>query len=176
MEFQSFPSIPRLSRDCVVSEKIDGTNAQIAFDDNSQLIGIGSRNKWITPESDNYGFAKWVMANLEELRKLGPGTHYGEWWGNGIQRGYGQTKKRFSLFNAGRWTEENTPECVSVVPILYKGLFDTTAIDEVLEILRTNGSMAAPGFMNPEGIVVFHEASRTLFKKTLDKNDAHKGA
>jgi hypothetical protein len=30
--------------------------------------------------------------------------------------------------------------------------------------------------MKPEGIVVYHAASRTLFKKTLDKNDGHKSA
>lgn len=29
LEFVEFPKIPRLSRDIIVTEKIDGTNAQI---------------------------------------------------------------------------------------------------------------------------------------------------
>lgn len=36
------------------------------------------------------------------------------------------------------------------------------------------GSAAAPGFMDPEGVVVYVAAARTLFKKTI-KGDAHKG-
>lgn len=47
-----------------------------------------SRTRWITPEDDNYGFAKWANENKEELLKLGIGQHFGEWWGSGIQRGY----------------------------------------------------------------------------------------
>ena len=34
---------------------------------------------------------------------LVPGRHFGEWWGSGIQRGYGLDEKTFSLFNAYRW-------------------------------------------------------------------------
>jgi hypothetical protein len=30
VEFAGFPKIARLSRECVITEKIDGTNAQIA--------------------------------------------------------------------------------------------------------------------------------------------------
>jgi hypothetical protein len=30
--------------------------------------------------------------------------------------------------------------------------------------------------MKPEGVVVFHAPSQSLFKVTLDKNDGHKGA
>lgn len=40
--------------------------------------------------------------------------------------------------------------------------------------LAVNGSYAAPGFMNPKGVVVFHAANGTLFKKTLG-GDGHKG-
>lgn len=173
MEFVPFPKIARLSRECVVTEKLDGTNASIHLDEEGN-VRVGSRNRWIEPGDDNFGFARWVHDNLEELRQLGPGSHYGEWWGKGIQRGYGLEEKRFSLFNAGRWTEENKPGICSIVPVLYQGMFDTTAIDNALFDLAENGSRAAPGFMQPEGVIVFHTHSRTLFKKTLDKNDAHK--
>jgi hypothetical protein len=116
-----------------------------------------------------------VSENVEELRGLGPGNHYGEWWGQGIGRRYGLTEKRFSLFNTHRWTDSR-PACCHVVPVLDIAVFNTEQIDAVLANLAFNGSVAAPGFMQPEGIVVFHTKSGQLFKKTLDKNDEHKGA
>jgi len=38
------------------------------------------------------------------------------------------------------------------------------------------GSLAAPGFMNPEGIVSYHIAGNTGFKKTIEKDSEPKGA
>jgi hypothetical protein len=64
--FEAFPSIPRLLRDCVISEKIDGTNGQIYVAD-SGVVLAGSRSKWITPEDDNHGFARWVAEHVERL-------------------------------------------------------------------------------------------------------------
>jgi hypothetical protein len=174
MDFQAFNKIPRLKRGCVITEKLDGTNAQVAFADDGTMH-VGSRNRWITPDNDNYGFARWAFENEAELRKLGPGRHFGEWWGAGIQRRYGLTEKRFSLFNVGRWNTDNLPACVSVVPTIHVGEFSTTVIDSALELLRTNGSIAAPGFMQPEGIVVFHTQSQSLYKVTLG-DDGHKEA
>ena len=190
-EFVGFPSIARLARACTATEKMDGTNASIHITEDGRMFA-GSRSRWVTPAADNFGWAAWVQAHREELMPLGPGTHFGEWWGSGIQRGYGLTKgeKRFSLFNVGRWVEtwrdgtraplgekqEYAPECCSVVPVLLKMVeFDTEMVEKVLLDLRASGSRAAPGFMNPEGIVVRHEAARVLFKRTLD-GDGHKGA
>ena len=189
-EFVEFASIARLTKPCVVTEKIDGTNAQVHITDNGRVFA-GSRSRWISPAADNHGWAAWVQAHREELLQLGPGSHFGEWWGSGIQRGYGLTKgdKRFSLFNVGRWVvkpypngqavtltdkQQFAPSCCSVVPILYVGAFDTAQIETTLELLDGMGSRAAPGFMKPEGIVVYHEAARVLFKKTLE-GDGHKG-
>ena len=174
--FEGFPSITRLSRECVVTEKLDGTNAQIVIDEAGNVFA-GSRSRWITPEDDNYGFARWVKEHEDELRVgLGIGQHFGEWWGAGIQRRYGLSEKRFSLFNSSRWTDDVRPACCHVVPVLFTGMFDTRTIDNVLALLQERGSSAAPDFMNPEGIVIYHTPSRQLFKKTLDKNDGHKGA
>lgn len=174
--FVGFPKMARLSREIVVTEKIDGTSAQIFIDDAGQMF-FGSRNRWINPENDNYGFAAWGERNREELLKLGPGRHFGEWWGAGIQRRYDQPTKRFSLFNVERWIsseEERTngkqevkPTVCDVVPVLYRGPFDTGFIDGTLTALKAGGSVAAPGFSNPEGIVVFHIAAGVAFKKTL---------
>lgn len=173
-EFVEFPKMARLSRRVIISEKIDGTNAQIFIGENGSML-FGSRSRWITPEDDNYGFARWAMENADELQKLGPGRHFGEWWGAGIQRRYGLSEKRFSLFNAERWGDNSSrPQCCAVVPVLFDGNFDTTAINGVLDELRMNGSSAAPGFMDPEGIVIFHTAAGMGFKKTIKKDEMPK--
>lgn len=175
LAFIPFPKIPRLSRMITITEKIDGTNAQVYVTDDGRVLA-GNRTRWITPEDDNYGFAKWVKAHEDELRGLGPGAHSGEWWGSGIQRVYGLTKgdKRFSLFNVGRWGVER-PACCHVVPVLYNGPFSQQAVDEAIERLRMEGSAAAPGFMDAEGIIVYHSAARMMFKKTLEKDELPKG-
>lgn len=178
-DFVGFPKIYRLSREIIVTEKLDGTNAQVYITDEGDVFAW-SRTRWITPQDDNYGFAKWVEANRSELLRLGPGQHFGEWWGGGIQRGYGFQKgeKFFSLFNttwyAGQKSSE-LPSCVGVVPVLYTGDFYFTPIDLCLQELKVMGSKAAPGFMQPEGIVIFHTASQTSFKKTIDKDEEPKG-
>lgn len=172
-EFEAFPKMPRLSREIIITEKIDGTNAQVFIADDGTILA-GSRTRWITPADDNFGFAAWVEKNADELRNLGPGRHFGEWWGAGIQRKYGQDRKRFSLFNVSRWSEER-PSCCDVVPTLYRGDFTTEAVDDTIAVLRDTGSMAAPGFMQPEGVIVFHLAGNVRFKKTLEKDEVPKG-
>lgn len=172
MEFEEFPKIFRLHREIVVTEKIDGTNAQIVIGEDG-TIRTGSRNRWITPMDDNFSFAAWVSMNTAELLKLGSGKHFGEWYGGKIQRGYGLKEKRFALFNTHRWAKER-PACCDVVPILYQGMFSETAILAALESLRTEGSRIVPGFMDPEGVVIFHTQANMGFKKTLKKDEEHK--
>jgi len=172
--FKGFSKIARLSREILVTEKLDGTNSQITITEEGDFL-TGSRNRWITPSDDNYGFSRWANENKEELMKLGVGTHFGEWWGKGIQRGYGLNEKKFSLFNTSRWSNDLIrPSCCSVVPILYEGMFDTNKIEECLAELRDKGSVAAPGFNKPEGIVIFHKQGNLLFKKTCEKDEEHK--
>lgn len=172
MEFEGFPKIPRLRREIVITEKIDGTNAQVFVGEDGTVLA-GSRSRWITPENDNFGFARWVAEHADGLRDLGPGRHFGEWWGAGIQRRYGLTEKRFSLFNVARWGEER-PACCHVVPTLYQGPFSFEAVDDALARLREEGSAASPGFMSPEGVIVYATAARQLFKVTLEKDDEPK--
>ena len=174
-EFQAFQKIARLNRECIATEKIDGTNGVIHFADDGLML-VGSRSRWITPDDDNFGFSRWAAANEEDLRKLGPGTHYGEWWGAGIQRRYGLSEKRFSLFNVARWADDAArPACCHVVPVLGRGTDIRAVAEEGLSWLRTYGSVAAPGFGKPEGIVLFHTAASMLFKVTLEKDEAPKG-
>ena len=175
MEFKEFPKIARFSRPIFITEKIDGCNAQITITEDG-LILAGSRNRFLTPEKDNHGFAKWVEANKEDLMTLGVGTHYGEFWGSGIQRGYGLPKgeKRFSLFNTARWTDDVRPKCCHVVPLLYQGEFDTAKINATLETLKAFGSVASTGFMRPEGIIIYHTSANMYFKKTIEKDEVPK--
>jgi hypothetical protein len=219
-EFKGWPSISRLAREVVVTEKIDGTNGAIhierlKFDttgtlevragdvidfDNGDMtfmrLTAQSRTRLISPKDDNHGFAKWVADNAAGLAaELGEGIHYGEWWGYKINRGYGLAKgdKRFSLFNTERWAHLDGSQIPGLhcVPVLAMGhLFDPemagdqdidlmevilNPVTEAVAKLRDCGSVAAPGYDRPEGIVVFHTAGRVMFKYTLD-DDGHKSA
>ena len=195
MEFQEFRKIPRLSREIIITEKIDGTNGVIYIGENGEFL-VGSRSRWIDEHTDNHNFWHWAMAHKDELLKLRPGFHYGEWWGSGINRGYNLPKgeKRFSLFNTVRWCLHNEtpklisvdpktkiekyqkclPVCCSLVPVLWTGIFDTFVIDNKLSILALNGSVASPGYMLPEGIVIYHQAGGNYYKKTIEKDNERK--
>src|SRR3989304_7518231 len=191
-EFIGFPKISRYSRKMFVTEKLDGTNSQIFIDENNN-IWTGSRSRWITPQDDNHGFAKWVEDNKDDLLKLGKGRHFGEWWGCGINRGYGLKEKRFSLFNRSRWClhneepkiiltedpkitkiQQRLPECCSLVPILYEGPFDTVEVLRCINELGISGSKASPGYMNAEGVIIYHVAGNVFFKKTINNDIRHK--
>lgn len=174
-DFVPFQKIGRLSREIIITEKIDGTNGVIAIGEDGSFE-VGSRNRWILPDQDSFGFLNWALMHKDDLIRLGPGRHYGEWWGAGIQRRYDQKEKRFSLFNVSRWGGvETRPACCGVVPTLYRGDFDTNEINRVMDDLAKTGSVAAPGFMRPEGIVIYHAQANILLKKTFEKDDAGKG-
>jgi hypothetical protein len=177
IEFKEFPKIARLNREVIVTEKIDGTNAAVIVTEDGQ-VAAQSRSRIITIADDNFGFARWVLENSTELAKLGPGHHFGEWWGQGIQRGYGLTEKRFSLFNTSRWSDPAArPACCHVVPVIAHGAakdsFDTAKI--AMQWLQEKGSYAAPGFMKPEGIVCFHVQGNLMLKATIEKDEEWKG-
>lgn len=235
-EFLPFSKMPRLNREVVITEKIDGSNAQVCIvpktplvsdfekvrpfivaENNDHRLLAGSRTRWITPgkTTDNYGFAQWCADNATDLFKLGPGRHFGEWWGRGINRNYGLEDRRFSLFNSLRWQPEpvfsddlgvhfdptkpgvwreelvgatlvkgkheggelcsvSGPSCCHVVPTIWRGNFDTFDPVALVEMLRSHGSFAAPGFMNPEGLVIYHTAAGHGFKVTLEGDESPK--
>lgn len=223
-DFEAFPKIPRLRRNAVVTEKIDGTNAAVYIVEHPFGAGVNlredypqaltsvcgderaedglpvselfiyaqSRNRFITPEADNYGFAAWVLDNAVELAKLGPGRHFGEWYGLGIQRGYGLDHKRFALFNTGRWLQPMrgvgigpddrmvgpkmaiAPDCCDVVPVLRIATYSDVVVELAIWELMNEGSRAVPGFMNPEGVVVYHTASRQTYKRLIEGDEVPK--
>lgn len=173
IEFQPFPKLARYSKNIIITEKLDGTNAQIIIDEDGN-IAAGSRTRLITPgkTTDNFGFAGWVHDNAAILvETLGPGRHFGEWYGQGIQRNYGLEEKRFALFNTSRWKDLKSSFGLTVVPVLYEGPHHTGDVVRAMSNLLFDGSVAVPGYMNPEGIVIFHTASNTLYKKTFDNDE-----
>jgi len=206
LEFAEFEKISRLNREVIVTEKIDGTNGQVhirpaegselemGYDTQIEVGGVphyiraGSRSRWVLylGTDDNNGFGRWVHQHAHELAALGAGAHFGEWWGQGIQRKYGLSEKRWSLFNVGRWVDvhaparppvekqQYAPECCHVVPIVAVGIGVDAVVGRALDALRHGGSFAAPGFMKPEGVVIFHTHARSLFKVTLERDEEHK--
>ena len=204
--FEPFPKIPRLNREMVVKEKIDGTNAVVYIEAKCKRCGLdyvhnrpvgdnefesccgydspptvsvytGSKNQWITPETDNFGFAAWARDNAEDLKKLGPGMHRGEWHGSGINGNrYGLKDKRFALFDHKYHDEwrNKLPSCCSVVPVLLRDQFSTYKVGTILGQLRERGSVMYPG-KPAEGLVVWLPAAQMGFKATCLNDAISKG-
>lgn len=204
VEFQAFPKLPRYNREIIITEKIDGTNAAVGITEDGYVYAQ-SRKKLIYPgKQDNAGFAGWVEQNKDNLREtLGPGLHFGEWYGSGIQRGYGLTNgaKLFALFNVSRWTvgdiipnddDENAffpypwaPKAelaqvpnLTVAPVLgvAPSLKHHEFIEKVFLDLKRTGSQVteARGFERPEGIVIWHTHGNVGFKWTFEKDEGGK--
>ena len=188
-KFEPFPKIGRMSASCTITEKVDGTNASILFDDSGMIL-VGSRKREIFPEgwivdvdnkvvkgTDNYGFANWAYSNKEALFEfLGPGRHYGEWAGLGIQRGYGMDTRRFFLFNTKRFGpgRQEIPQHLrdiglDVVPTIYEGPFDSDIVDDIMHQLRDHWSYI-DHYHDPEGIIVYLHGLRQYSKETYEYN------
>lgn len=173
-EFKGFSKIPRsVNESYTITEKIDGTNGCVVITEDGDIYAQ-SKSRIITPnhdglETDNYGFAAWVVQHAEELKLLGPGYHYGEWWGPGIQRRYFENNRVFSLFS---WwlNQDQIPGCCRVVPVIAQ------TIEQATERLMNEGSIACPGFFNPEGFVVTSNLHRKILYKVIlnetDKRDS----
>lgn len=195
-EFVAWPKTYRLftGKGIVVTEKIDGTNAAIVFDDEGDMF-VQSRKRIITPESDNFGFAAWAHDLQEDLFYiLGPGRHYGEWWGKGIQRGYGMDRRIFSVFNTKRFHEGSDLDAldssstraymrglenqIDAVPCLYEGPFSEAEIKRAADILREDGSDAAhmQGVEDAtaEGICIYWPDTGIVQKHVFDWDDKPK--
>lgn len=184
MEFKEYPKITRLDKvQMHITQKIHGTNAAVCVynvgteEAPEWKVHAQSRTRIITPLSDNYGFAAFVSENAQEMiEKLGPGIHYGEWAGIGINSGEGLKEKIFVLFDHWRYPADRPlPPKTVVVPVLYSGELQLGKIEECLADLKANGSKLSPGFMRPEGIVItiggarykaVFEAEETGWKKS----------
>ncbi len=94
-DFKPFPKMARLSREILITEKLDGTNAHVNIvplsehflewvaTSNAEYITVGdmaimaaSRNRYLSPSADNFGFAKWCRYFMLECLRAMPSKRY----------------------------------------------------------------------------------------------------
>ena len=222
-QFKSWGSTPRFHKGLHITEKIDGTNAGVSVQgfskgiyhefsgdvpgdakvvygtDCDYLVRAQSRKRIITPDNDNFGFAKWVWENADGLANLlGYGYHYGEWYGEGIQKNpLAVQGRRWALFNTWHWgRKENLDRLVdadipglTLVPVLHDeqrdGPADYKTIPNLLVDLewgsKADGYMTLPNahkmdfhVEGPEGIIVWQRETQQRYKILLREDDKHK--
>lgn len=152
----------------------------LGHDQHRQLyMFAGSRNRLLhmtTRTGDNFGFAKWVRGHAEDLFRLGLGCHFGEWYGHGIQKNpydLPEGERRLALFNP-RWIDQG-PECTEVVPQLGTA-GDALELEGMYGAFKFRGTMvpgAGPNREDPEGIMIYHQGSGQIYKRTYE-NDGGK--
>ena len=173
MEFKPFDKIDNIKKlHMVITQKIHGTNAAVIVFEKDGVLDLVccSRTRFITPTDDNYGFAAFVHANKDAFLALGIGRHDGEWAGPGINSGEGLPEKAFVLFDYWRYEDRPMlPPQTTLVPVLYRGALDPSAITDTMSWLKLEGSALVPKFMRPEGIVVTIGGVR--YKKVFDAEE-----
>jgi hypothetical protein len=135
-------------------------------------VWVQDRHRIVTPDQhDLQGVAAWARAHAAELAEtLGPGIHFGEWWGYKVCRGYGLPAgdRRFSLFNTARWRFIDGTQVPSlyIVPILWEGPLGDNwgTVMEQVQKLEVEGSAAVPGYRFPEGVMLYHAGADTMMK------------
>jgi len=113
MEFKKYGKIENLSRrsdvldhECVVTEKIHGTNMRAMWDHDHGLV-LGGRNHIFYQDGarvdglSDYGFTDYMLALGERhLDVYDRHIFYGEWYGPGVQKGVRYSKeKQFRVFD-----------------------------------------------------------------------------
>lgn len=197
-----WPTIPRLTESLIVTEKLDGVFGKIHISDyppstytsdhtvtktpdgRAFIVTAATRDFKLKHDTDYFGFREWVYAHAQSLAMiLGPGDHFGEWWGGGIRRGYGlpDGDRRFSLFDFNRWSsmigqtlEMTEVDEIRVVPIITTlSSFDSSDIHRLLDLLRRTGSYAEVGYKPAEGVVIYNTDGLPVVKAVL-KDDRPK--
>ena len=179
-EFRKWGSTPRWHNGMTITEKINGTNGGIIIY-NGQ-VKAQSRKRIITPDDDNFGFARWVYDNAGALMDtLGYGYHYGEWFGEGIQKNpLGIEGKRFALFHATKYTPANGYDLEQVdnletVPLLHHGQATVWTIPDILaDLVAGSKVVGAKEGAESEGIIVWHKETQQKYKILLTNDDVHK--
>jgi hypothetical protein len=138
-----------------------GVSIGRGYDLSERRFSLFNTKRW---ESDPLG-----KAALEALRAAGvavystPVLYEGPWTGI---LGYKGPDGEW-LTQPQDWAEFDVPGMPNPRPRF--------APNFIIEHLKRVGSQAAPGYMKPEGIVVYHRAGDVMFKVTIEKDEAHKG-
>ena len=182
MEFKKYQHIMKLGFDEVdgilngtvyLFYKIDGTNSQVFLKDDGETLGFGSRNREITPENDNAGYAttfedeahKNEYQEMLQILKVHP-TYiiYGEWLVPHPLKTYSlDSWKKFYIFDVfdtatGKYLPyeeykalfENFSD-VNIIPLLAK--LENPTADEIKEKLQDTGRFLCVSGLG-EGIVI----------------------
>ncbi len=178
-EHIKFPKIPRVEKvEVIITEKLDGTNALIYIDDNGDMK-FGSRNRWLTEDSDNHGFYTFCMKNKDMLARLGRGYHYGEFIGSGIARQYGFTngERKLYMFDA-RLVDRELGDNIKVVPILKQAtLHDMTGLFDLRDYINPSTTVRESTINKDtrmEGVMIFlthlNKYIKVIYDKSGDRN------
>lgn len=178
-DFPKFPSIERFDNlRCFITEKIDGTNGLIEV--SCQGVKFGSRNKWLSNGDDNFGFYAYFSQYVDDMvawyHRNAPGYNwepvriYGEWFGKGIQRGYDLKERKFMPFSYGLAEDIEGVFAPNIVlpEFLYQGKFSREVLNNCMNSLKEEGSQVVPGYMKPEGVVVYFPDYEFSLKETFD--------
>ena len=132
----NYHQVPLPTLEFIGTVKLHGTNASVVFNPDMTYV-FQSREREITVESDNAGFAMWGERNIDDLREIflsvleddfesdmpSKVVIFGEWCGGSIQKGVAlnQIPKMFVIFNItliddqGNRTELTPEQIQSVV-------------------------------------------------------------
>ena len=154
-----------LFRDVTISEKIDGTNAQVfvVAEDRGRRQpgrGLGGSLRKRTTSVSRRGSPIMLTSCASSAQDV----ISAEWYGRGIQRRYGLQDRRFALFNSCTDGPRSARRAAAIVPVLTTRTMGADVVSECLETLRSGGSLARSGFHAPGGIVIYHHASGGMFR------------
>lgn len=182
MNFPKYPSIDNLNHsvdvlnhECVVTEKLHGTNARLMLSSDKGLV-LGSRNDVLYHDGQKvkelYGFVEWVLSKnietkLNALPKVKDFVFYGEFFGSNIQKGIKYCEEKdFSVFDvldpSGAFLEWKDVVCLcqtlgfKTVPVIHVGRVDVAW----LQSIRDNTSVVGAAYSNNdpnntwEGVVI----------------------
>lgn len=154
-----------------VFPKLDGTNASVWLDGAGQLQ-CGSRNRVLTPESDNHGFCAWARSEDPKARALADLLRrmncdpvvYGEWLVPHTIKSYREEAwRRFWIFDvfdrsAGRylpWTEYGQPMIDLGLDVIEPLCVITNpSHEQLLAQVETNTYLVQDGAGVGEGVVL----------------------
>ena len=163
--------------DCHIFPKIDGTNASVWLEDGQ--MRFGSRNRELTPDDDNQGFATWASQQqplLDLLNSLPEGSRvYGEWLVPHSLKTYREDAwRRFYIFDVllsgGEFMHFNEyePLCksagVDYIPCITKSRNPSYEI--ILKSAESNKFMLQDNCGIGEGVVVKQYGYKNRFGRT----------
>ena len=173
-DFHAFPEVEHICKTHMrITQKVHGSNCQIYIyeEDGTKKLKVGTKNRWLSLDDDNYGVCKFVHDNAEFFLQFSLGHHYGEWAGKGINSGEGMKERMLFLFsNPARYEGITFHPNVTFVPEMYNGVLDQSQIEYWMTFLKANGSFIVPGFMNVEGIIA--EINGKRYKKVFKKEES----